>query len=567
VRRAGRAAPTINKPTKFFFLFYGSELTRSVNKLSAFLAAFLVATSFSSAKPQKKSTAAGQEKPETILAAAKKATEIRPWRVDARIEGNKQMNISGIVAGNDFDLTIETVDGSKRQITLGDNSRISEDGGKTWKNADVTDRRFYYLVHTPIMFSTDQKIPPHEKVAPEKGEDENLLHVRFKSPEKIHYEGDRPNWWIALENGKPTVIRRYHGPGILEGESDYVTTDATYTEISDQPAVVGPPGNPHALAAEPGPENLLMAAMKKMNEGVWEVKGTASVTKTIKVHGILSGKDFDLTMEPEDGSAIRRLIVIKDKAWSSSDAGESFHPGTPDDRLLYSWTHTPIMSGRLSPPFEKVGTEQGDGQTRLHIRLKVNEETEDSQLPHYWLVLDAQGQPGYIGRASLPIINSSSNSVIHCNFEYTPAKEKIAPPQLGAPVDEKTHGFNDIEQHKFDWAKKIVRIEVDPKLLQSEQIGEDVYRGFLKDTATPNHYGVVEFPYDALVRLGFLKKTVSGTHAWEELKKMGAAGRTEGAPVSLYVKVFPIGEKPAARTIVVGAKLFREPDGTVTYNW
>ena len=112
-----------------------------------------------------------------------------------------------------------------------------------------------------------------------------------------------------------------------------------------------------------------------------------------------------------------------------------------------------------------------------------------------------------------------------------------------------------------------MRIEVDPKLLQSEQISEDVYRGFLKDTATPNHYGVVEFPYDALVRLGFLKKTVSGTHAWEELKKMGAAGRTEGAPVSLYVKVFPIGEKPAARTIVVGAKLFREPDGTVTYNW
>ncbi len=518
------------------------------------------------AKQQKKSTTPDQEKPEAILAAAKKVSETRAWRVDARIEANKQMNISGIIAVRDFDLTIETVDGTRRQITLGDKSWVSEDSGKNWKNADVNDRRFYYLVHTPIKFSSDQKIPPHEKVPPEKGETENLLHVRFKAPDKIHYEGDRPNWWIALEGGKPTVIRRYHGPGGLEGE--YVTTDATYTEISDQPPVVAPPGNPHALAAEPGPENLLMAAMKKMNEGVWEVKGTASFTKTIKVHGLLSGKDFDLTMEPESGSAIRRLIVIKDRAWASSDASESFHPGTPDDRLLYNWTHTPIMSGRLEPAFEKVGAEQRNGQTWLHIRLKVADEKVDPKtLPQYWLVLDAQGQALYIGHTDMPMFSRGSTDVIQCSFDYAPAKEKIAPPPLGPPVDEKMHGFNDIEQHKFDWAKKIVRIEVDPKLLQSEQIGEDIYRAFLKDTATPNHYGVVEFPYDALVRLGFLKKTVSGTHVWEQLKEMGALGRTEGAPVSFYVEVIPIGEKPAARTVVVGTKLVREADGSVTYTW
>src|SRR5712691_8155799 len=378
-----------------------TSLPVSMGKAWVFAATFLVATSFASAKQQKRSSGSDQEKPEAILAAAKKATENRAWRVDARIEANKQMNISGIIAGDDFDLTIETVDGSKRQITLGDKSWISEGGGKNWKDADVKDRRFYYLVHTPIKFSDDQKIPPHEKVASEKGEAKNLLHVRFKAAEKIHYEGDRPNWWIALENGKPTVIRRYHGPGILEGATDYVTTDASYNEISDQPPVVAPPGNPHALAAEAGPENLLMAAMKKMSDGVWEVKGTASVSKTIKIHGLLSGKDFDLTMEPEAGRAVRRLIVIKDRAWASSDAGESFHPGTPDDRLLYNWTHTPIMSGRLEPPFEKVETKQEQGATWLHIRLKVPEKTEDSQLPHYWLVLDGQGQPRYIGRVSV----------------------------------------------------------------------------------------------------------------------------------------------------------------------
>jgi tetratricopeptide (TPR) repeat protein len=78
---------------------------------------------------------------------------------------------------------------------------------------------------------------------------------------------------------------------------------------------------------------------------------------------------------------------------------------------------------------------------------------------------------------------------------------------------------------------------------------------------------VVEFPHDALVKLGFLKKIVSGAHATEELEKMGALGRTEGEPVSFYVQVIPIGEKPSARTVAVGARLVRDPDGSVSYAW
>jgi hypothetical protein len=88
---------------------------------------------------------------------------------------------------------------------------------------------------------------------------------------------------------------------------------------------------------------------------------------------------------------------------------------------------------------------------------------------------------------------------MYCSFDYAPANKKIAPPPLGAPVDDKAYGFNDIEQHKFDWKGRVVRLEVTPKILESKQIGEDIYRGFVKDTATPSHYGVVEFPHDALV--------------------------------------------------------------------
>src|SRR2546423_520566 len=174
---------------------------------------------------------------------------------------------------------------------------------------------------------------------------------------------------------------------------------------------------------------------------------------------------------------------------------------------------------------KSAAADSRNGATCLHIRLKVAEKNVNpKELPQYWLVLDASGQAQYIGHTEMPLYSQATKSVLYSSFDYAPAKEKIWPPALGAPVDEKAHSFNEIDQHKMEWAKKIVRVELDPKLLQSEQIGESTYRAFVKDTA--GHYGRVEFPHDSLVKLGFLKKSVSGTHAWEELQKMDAAGRT-----------------------------------------
>jgi len=545
-----------------------SVSTTWISLLSVF---FLLASALVGfAKAQKKSTASGQEKPEAILSAAKEFADAKAWSVQAHVNADKDMKISRIIFGTDFDLTVETLDGTTRQIALSDKSWSSDDGGKTWMENKEIDRRFYYLMHTPIKYSVDEKIPPFAAVGTEKLGDESLLHIRFIAPDKITYEGDRANYWIATQDPKSPVIHRFLGP--MGFENNYVTDRVDYMSNTDEHPIVPPPGNPHAQAPPPGPEALLMDAMKKMSTGVWSVNGTATFKKTIKLHGLLSGEDFDLTMEPGVKPDVpMRSIVIKDKAWICSD-GETWHAGSPDDRLLYNLAHTPIMTGRLEPPFEKVGAESRNGgtngQTWLHIRLKVAEAKADpKELPQYWLVLDSQGQAQYIGHAEMPMVTRGTINVTQCSFDYAPAKEKIAPPPLGAPVDDKVSGFNDIEQHKFDWKGKIVRVEVTPKLLESKQIGEDTYRAFLKDTATPNHYGVVEFPHDALVKLGFLKKIVSGAHSWEELEKMGALGRTEGEPVSFYVQVIPIGEKPAARAVAIGAKLIREADGSVSYTW
>src|SRR5881398_3182174 len=323
-----------------------------------------------------------------------------------------------------------------------------------------------------------------------------------------------------------------------------------------------------ATSTQEKPDALLAAAMEKMSTGVWSVNGTATFKKAIKLHGLLSGEDFDLAMEPGVNPNTRmREIMIKNKGWICSD-GETWHATKSDDRLIYNWAHVPIMADRKLPSFEKVRSEQRNGQTWLHVRLKVPEKKiNPKELPQYWLALDSQGQAQYIAHTEMPMFSQARKEVMYCSFDYAPAKEKIAPPPLGAPVDDKAYGFKDIEQHKFDWKGRVVRLEVTPKILESKQIGEDTYRAFLKDTATPNHYGIVEFPHDALVKLGFLKKIVSGAHAWEELEQMGAIGRTDGKPVSFYAQVIPIGEKPAARAVAVGARLVRDPDGSVSYTW
>jgi len=173
--------------------------------------------------------------------------------------------------------------------------------------------------------------------------------------------------------------------------------------------------------------------MKNMESGVWSVKGTVQAGKTIKVQGLLSGEDFDLTTEPGiRPNTPMREIIIKDKVWICSD-GETWHAGQPNDRLIYNWTHVPIMvgGGISQMPFEKVDTEQRDGQTWLQVRMKVPEKNvKPKELPQYWLVLDSQGQAQYIGHTEMPMFSQARKEVMYCSFDYAPAKEKIQPPPL-----------------------------------------------------------------------------------------------------------------------------------------
>jgi len=47
----------------------------------------------------------------------------------------------------------------------------------------------------------------------------------------------------------------------------------------------------------------------------------------------------------------------------------------------------------------------------------------------------------YVGHAEIPLFSQATNSVLYSSFDYAPAREKIAPPSLGARVDEQAHDF------------------------------------------------------------------------------------------------------------------------------
>ena len=183
--------------------------------------------------------------------------------------------------------------------------------------------------------------------------------------------------------------------------------------------------------------------------------------------------------------------MIKDRAWYKLGCQRKFSPLHPARSVCLQLDAHADHVRPAQPAFEKVGAEQRNGQTWLHIRLKVADAKVDPKtLPQYWLVLDAQGQALYVGHTDIPMFSRGSTARNSMLVRLCSGQEKIAPPPLGPPVDEKAHGFNDIEQHKFDWAKKIVRIEVDPKL---SAVGTDrrgiSHRAFLKRHGYSDDYG------------------------------------------------------------------------------
>src|SRR6266481_2455176 len=197
------------------------------------------------------------------------------------------------------------------------------------------------------------------------------------------------------------------------------------------------PGWPLLFTVNISPENapgILALDLKLMEGGTWEVDATISRAFKFRVHGLLSGKDFDLTVEPEDRNAFRQ-IAIKDQVWASFDGSKTWKledaKGHALAQRFYAFVHNPLRTEATVPALEVVKQETRDGETWMQLRPKESgkrkgelQKTENriaiSQDPK------RNGVRRYEGIVTEP---GHENEPLHCVPTYQPANDKtIQPP-------------------------------------------------------------------------------------------------------------------------------------------
>jgi len=122
------------------------------------------------------------------------------------------------------------------------------------------------------------------------------------------------------------------------------------------------------------------------------------------------------------------------------------------------------------------------------------------------------------------------------------------PSSLPAPVGKEKFTFQQVEQQKNELKDKIVLIEI-TLIGEGGDIGHGMLRYFAEDTSgSAMPYGRVDFPRDALKKLGLLDNPKKG-------------------PLSVYVRVHVFGGNAAAIGDALGTKFSTDAQGKATYAW
>src|SRR5215217_4277346 len=188
--------------------------------------------------------------------------------------------------------------------------------------------------------------------------------------------------------------------------------------------------------------SILALNLKVMDGGTWEVDATLTGGVKMRVHGLLAGKDFDLTLEPEDRNAIRQ-IAIKDQVWASFDRSktwksESEREQTPF-RRVYGFVHNPLRTDATLPALRVVKQETRDGETWMHLQPKTSDKKKGKlEQVDYWIAISQDpkrnGVRRYEGAVTEP---GHEKEPLHCVATYQPANNKtIHPPAAGEGLSE-----------------------------------------------------------------------------------------------------------------------------------
>jgi len=205
------------------------------------------------------------------------------------------------------------------------------------------------------------------------------------------------------------------------------------------------PAPPHAswpvsLNIDISPNNaprLLTSALNLMETATWEVDATISRGKKFRVHGLLAGEDFDLTLEPQDRNAVRQ-IAIKDKLWASFDGGKTWKPQSSTEqapfRRVFAFVYYPLRSDAALPTLQVVKQETHDGDTWMQLRPKTsNKKKAEPQQTEYWIAISQDSKRNGVRRYEGPVTEPGhENEPLHCVATYQPANNKAIKPPAGA---------------------------------------------------------------------------------------------------------------------------------------
>jgi tetratricopeptide (TPR) repeat protein len=212
------------------------------------------------------------------------------------------------------------------------------------------------------------------------------------------------------------------------------------------------PAPPHAnwpvsLNVDISPENaprLLAEALKLMETGTWELDATISRAFKFRIHGLLAGQDFDLTVEPEDRNAFR-IIALKDQVWTSYDHSKSWKledaKGHALAQRFYGFVHNPLRSEAASPALQVVKQETHDGDTWMQLRPKKSDKKKaELQQTEYWIAISQDAKRNGVRRYEGPVTEPGhEKEPLHCVATYQPTNDKTIQPPASATALPEEH--------------------------------------------------------------------------------------------------------------------------------
>jgi len=313
----------------------------------------------------------------TLLTSALQLMKTGTWEVDATISRAFKFHVRGLIAGEDFDLTLESGDRNPvRQIGLKDKVWASFDEGKTWKVQTAADqatfRRVYGFVHDPVR--ADATLPALEVAEQQKHDGETWMHLWPKIREKAGSE--QMEYWIAIsQDPQRNGVRRYEGPVTEPGhEKEPLHVAVTYQPAKDK--TIQPPSNADSSQKQESGESaspdsgFAVDSLKYSRDFYSKVHLVAIANISFGPGGTVEFK-FDRypnggpeRVQAGDGEFVRK----NGKDWlKSNDWGETGKPvDTQTAKRLNNWIG--LIDARLNG--EAAASDAGEGATVLKFVAK-----------------------------------------------------------------------------------------------------------------------------------------------------------------------------------------------------